>query len=225
MQRQYVLTAIAGILAASLVGIGEYLLHFDELARFTAGGYEFMSDISTTRATIGHFFGVFGATLYPIGCYHIYLMLRPANPRWAFSAFLIGSFGFMVGVVWIGSRASIATLAQLPESVEVMQLIELYVLRYETLLHVIRLTTLVLSIILIWLSLTGRSHYPKWMALFNPIGLIIANFVLFAVVPSVGKHTMPIALNVAFFIFFLISMPFAYQAQQTDACEARVEPS
>jgi len=176
MQRQYVLTAIAGILAASLVGIGEYLLHFDELARFTAGGYEFMSDISTTRATIGHFFGVFGATLYPIGCYHIYLMLRPANPRWAFSAFLIGSFGFMVGVVWIGSRASIATLAQLPESVEVMQLIELY-------------------------------------------------FVLFAVVPSVGKHTMPIALNVAFFIFFLISMPFAYQAQQTDACEARVEPS
>jgi len=214
MRQHLVLTAYAGIAAAILVGIGEYLLHFDDLARFSAGGYEFLSDIPVQRSTTGHFMGVFGATLYPIGCYHIYLMLRPANQQWAFIAFLVGSFGFIVGAVWIGSRASITTLAQLPDSVEAMQLIELYVLRYETLLQVIRITTLVLSIILIWLSLTGRSHYPKWMALLNPIGLIIANFMLFALAPSIGKHTMPIALNVAFFLFFTVSLPFAYKAQR-----------
>jgi len=212
----YVFTAIIGLIAACLVGAGEYLLHYDELARFTEGGYDFMRDIPADRSTLGHFIGVFGATLYPIGCYHIYLMLRPANHNWAFAAFLIGTFGFMVGVVWIGSRASVAALIQLPESAEISALIDLYELRYETLLQVIRITTLILSGITVWLVWTGRTYYPKWMVIFNPILLIIANFILFAVVPKIGKHTMPIALNVAFFIFFALSLCFAFVAQRRE---------
>lgn len=214
MRFRLMITGLLGLLAAVLVGVGEYLLHYDELARFTSGGYDFMRDIPHSRATLGHFFGVFGATLYPIGCYHIYLMLRPANERAAFSAFLVASFGFMVGVVWIGSRASAGALIQLPESPEIAGLLELYELRYETLLHVIRITTLILSIIIIWLALTGRSHYPKWISVFNPILLIVVNFILFLVVPSIGKHSMPIALNVAFFVFFVLSILCALRVRE-----------
>lgn len=213
MSQNLTITALAGLLAATLVGMGEYLLHYDALARFSEGGYDFMRGIATARTTTGHFLGVFGATLYPIGCYHIYQMLRPANQRWAFAVFLIGSFGFMVGVVWIGSRASISALMQLPASAEIAGLIDLYDLRYETLLQVIRITTLVISVIIVWLCLTGRSHYPKWMALFNPILMIIANFVLFVIAPAIGKHSMPIALNVAFFVFFALSLVFAIKAE------------
>ncbi len=212
MQRELILTGLAGLLASILVGIGEYLLHYDTLARFSVSGYEYMRGISATRSTFGHFLAVFGATLYPIGCYHIYLMLRPANQRAAFLAFAIAAFGFMLGVVWIGSRASVSALMQLPASPEVMNLIELYALRYETLLHVIRLTTLILSGIFVWLTLSMQSYYPRWMAIFNPIALILANFVLFLIAPSIGKHTMPIALNVAFFIFFALSLIFAFRA-------------
>lgn len=219
MNKHIATTAIAGIIAAVLVGVGEYLLHYDEQARFTSGGYDFMRGISASRSTIGHFLGVFGAALYPIGCYHIYQMLRPASSRWAFTAFLIGSFGFMVGVVWIGSRASISALVQLPETAEINHLISLYELRYETLLQVIRMTTLILSGIIIWLILTGRSYYSRWMAAFNPILLIVANFILFAFVPVIGKHTMPIALNVSFLVFFLLSLYFALKVlkQNKDA--------
>ena len=217
MPHKLTTTALIGLLAATLVGMGEYLLHFDAQARFTEGGYEFMRGISAARTTTGHFLGVFGATLYPVGCYHIFQMLRPANHRWAFAAFLIGSFGFMVGAVWIGSRASISALTQLPASAEIAALIDLYDLRYETLLQVIRFTTLVVSIIIIRLCLTGRSYFPRWMAIFNPILLIIANFILFAIAPSIGKHSMPIALNVAFFVFFALSLVFAVKAQKTNA--------
>ena len=206
-------TALLGLVAAMVVGTGEYLLHYDPLARFSAGGYDFMQGISANRTTFGLFFGVFGATLYPVGCYHIYLMLRPANKRWAFAAFLIGSFGFMVGAVWIGSRASVSALVQLPPSAEISGLIGLYELRYEPLLQVIRLTTLVLSVIFVVLALSGRSNYPRWMALFNPILLIIMSFVIFAVAPAIGKHMMPIALNIAFFVFFLLSLKFARQME------------
>jgi len=206
MKKQILVTGILGLLAAVFVGIGEYLLHYDPLARFSEGGFDYMQGIAAGRTSLGHFFGVFGATLYPVGCYHLYLMLRPAHQRAAFIVFLIGTFGFIVGAVWIGSRASISALMQLPETPEITTLISLYDLRYESLLSVVRIAVLGMSIIFVWLTLTGRSLYAKWMALFNPILLIVASFLVYLVAPQIGKHLMPIALNIAFFIFFSLSL-------------------
>ena len=206
MKNIIIVTGFIGLLASILVGIGEYLLHYDSLARFSEGGFGFLQGVDEQRTTIGHFFGVFGATLYLVGCYHIYLMLRPANKRVAQAAFFIGAFGFVVGAVWIGSRASISALMQWPITPEIAELIELYDLRYETLLTVVRITTLILSVLFIWLTLTGRSNYPRWMAIFSPIVLILASFLVYVIAPQLGKHLMPIALNVAFFIFFSLSL-------------------
>jgi len=202
----FLLTGVLGLIASMVVGAGEYLLHYDPLARFAEGGFGFMQGISAERTNLGHFLGVFGALLYPIGCYHLYLMLKPASKKWAFSAFVVGSMGFMVGVVWIGSRASISALMQLPQSAEIEALVALYDLRYETLLQVIRLTTLFLSVVFIVLILKGKTHYPKWMAIFNPILLIVGSFLVYLAAPQLGKHIMPIALNVAFFIVFSLSL-------------------
>jgi len=68
---------------------------------------------------------------------------------------------------------------------------------------------LALSVIYIWLTLTGRSHYPKWMAALNPILLILVSFIVYAVTPGLGKYLMPIALNVAFFVLFVASIMIA----------------
>jgi hypothetical protein len=190
-----------------LVGIGEFLLHFDSLARFSADGYGFMLEASDGRQTVGHFFGVLGAPLYVVGCWHIYLMLKPANQPLAFIGFLISAYGFMIGADWISSRASIGALVHFQESGgSIDDLVQLYELRYESLLTVIRITTVVLSLIFIYLVLTGRSHYQKWQALFNPIVLLVMNFVIYAISPAIGKYLMPIALNVAFGIFFTMSV-------------------
>ena len=56
--------------------------------------------------------------------------------------------------------------------------------------------------------LTGKSRYPKWMAATSPIVLLLMNFVIYAIAPSIGKYIMPIALNVGFSIFFLLSLIF-----------------
>ncbi len=212
MANKIYITGILGLLAAILVGVGEYALHYDPQARFAAGGFDFMKGISDVRSSTGHFIGVFGATLYSVGMFHIYLMLRPANEKAAFSAFIIGAFGCIVGGVWIGSRASISALMQIPETPEILHLIELYEFRYETLLNVTRITTLILSFIFIWLTISGRSNYPRWMAIFSPVLLIIMSFVIWIIVPVFGKHIMPIALNVAFFIFFSLSLFHARKA-------------
>jgi hypothetical protein len=201
------LTGYIGLIAAFLVGCGEFLLHFDPLARFSENGYDFMLAAPDTQQTIGHFIGVFSAPFYVIGCWHIYLMLKPANNKLALLLFFVGSYGFIIGGDWISSRASIGAIAHTQNlEMNLNSLIALYDVRYETLLSVIRITTLILSAGFIYLALTGRSNYQKWQALFNPIILLIGCFVIYLIDKNIGKYIMPIALNVAFFIFFTMSI-------------------
>ena len=200
------LTGLIGLLAAILVGTGEFLLHFDPQARFT--GYDFMADKPESELTAGHFFAVVGIPLYFVGMWHIAEMLKPAGEKLSRAFFLIGSFGFLYGAMWMSSRAMIGSVAHFPDLIKDTNLVSLYELRLETLLQVIRITTLIISIIYIKMVLTGRSRYPKWMAATSPIVLLLMNFVVYLIEPSIGKYVMPIALNVGFAAFFLLSLTF-----------------
>ncbi len=199
------ITGQIGLAAAILVGIGEFLLHYDKLARYT-DTFAFFEGVTRERATIGHFFGVLGAPLYVVGAIHIYLMLRPANEVAARVAGLVMAYACIVGAVWIGSRA---TAVELVAAGGVKEQLDLYELRYESLLQAVRAGVLGLSIIFIWLCLTGRSFYPRAMAILNPIFLIVVAFVIFFTVPAIGKYIMPIALNVSYFVMFLVSLRVA----------------
>ena len=200
------LTGILGLIGALICGTGEFLLHFDPQARFS--GYDFMADISEARLTAGHFFAVFGVPLYFVGVWHIAEMLRPAGAKLSKVLMIIGWIGFVYGAMWMSSRAMIGSIAHHPELIECTNLVELYELRLETLLQIIRITTLVISGIYIKMVLTGNSRYPKWMAATSPIVLLLMNFVIYLTVPSIGKYVMPIALNVGFSVFFLLSLTF-----------------
>jgi len=202
IRNMLLLTGLVGLLASIIVGIGEFLLHYDTLARYT-DTFTFFEGVTRERATIGHFFGVFGAPLYVVGAYHIYLMLRSANEIAARVAGLVMAYGCIVGAVWIGSRSS---AVELVAAGSIPQQLELYELRYENLLTVVRIAVLAVSVIFVWLCLTGRSLYPRAMAILNPISLIIVSFVIFFTVPSIGKYLMPIALNVAYFVMFSVSL-------------------
>ncbi|MEO9684877.1 MAG: DUF6796 family protein [Tateyamaria sp.] len=204
-KRLILITGQIGLLAAILVGIGEFLLHYDSLARYT-DTFAFFEGVTRERATVGHFFGVLGAPLYVVGAYHIYLMLRPAHETAARIGGLVMAYGCIVGAVWIGSRA---TAVELVAAGSVEDQLALYELRYESLLQIVRGAVLILSGIFIWLCLTGRSLYPRKMAVLNPIFLIIVSFVIFFTVPAVGKYVMPIALNVAYFVMFSVSLVVA----------------
>ena len=119
----------------------------------------------------------------------------------------------------MGSRASIGSLVHHADLINETALVGLYQLRYETLLQVIRVTTLILSGIYVYLVLTGRTRYPKWMAAVNPFVLILMSFLVFAIWKDVGKYVMPIALNVAFAIFFSCSLLFG------DTCQLETDES
>jgi len=69
-------------------------------------------------------------------------------------------------------------------------------------------TTLIISVIFIKMVLTGKTRYPKWMAATSPIVLLLLNFVIYLIAPAIGKYVMPIALNVGFTLFFILSLTF-----------------
>jgi len=214
--RNPVMTGLIGLLAAILVGAGEFMLHFDPLVRYTQG-FDFFQGVPESRATMGHFVAVFAVPLYVVGAWHINLMLRPASRFWAMAAFLIMAYGCIVGGVWIGSRATAGFLVNTLAEERLTPALALYELRYENLLSVVRVAVLLLSGIFVWLVLTGRSHYPRWVAVLNPIVLILASFLVFLAVPQIGQYLMPIALNVAYFIMFLVSTIIAARSNKEDA--------
>jgi hypothetical protein len=206
------ITGLLGLAAAIITGVGEFLLHYDSQARFT-DGLAFFQGISERRSNWGHVLGVMGPPLYALGAFHIFLMLKSANTRWAFILFGIMAYGCALGGVWMGSRASISAIVNAPQYAEFGNLVALYDLRYETILNVTRVAILLVSVIYIWLTATGRSSYPRWITFFNPILLLLASFVIWLVAPQVGKYMMPIALNIAFFIFFVLSLVFVKRQQ------------
>jgi hypothetical protein len=125
----------------------------------------------------------------------------------AFFGFLLCAYGFMIGADWISSRASIGALIHAQNlGANVDHLITLYQLRYENLLTVVRITTLATSVIFIYLAATGRSHYQKWQALLSPVVLLLLSFLTYFAIPTVGKYMMPIALNIGFGLFFIMSL-------------------
>lgn len=207
------ITGLFGLVAAGVTGTGEFLLHFDPQARFT-DGLAFFQGIGDQRTTIGHFLGVLGAPMYVVGAFHIYLMLKSSHAGLALTLFIVMAYGCALGGVWIGSRASISAIVNAPQYADLGHLVELYDLRYETLLNVTRVAILVISLIYIWLVAKGGSAYPRWMAFANPIVLLLLSFVVYLLAPAVGKYLMPIALNVGFTIFFCLSLFFVRQQAQ-----------
>ena len=207
------LTGILGLIGAFFCGTGEFLLHFNPGLltpdpQVKTSAYEFMAKFSEQRLTAGHFFAVIAVPLYFVGVWHIGEMLRPAGQKLSTVFKFIGWYGFLYGAMWMSSRAMIGSIAHHPDLIADTNLVGLYELRLESLLQVIRITTLIISGIYIKMVLTGKTRYPKWMAATSPIVLLIISIALFFVAPRIGIYTMPIALNVGFSIFFVLSLIF-----------------
>lgn len=202
------LSGLIGLLAALLVGGGEFLLHYSSDGYNNRLPYHFMKSLSRRRLIVGHFLAVLAAPLYLVGYWHIYKMLAPAGGVLPTLTVLVGGYGFIIGAVWIGSRALIASIIQTPKAIP--SLIADYQLYSESLLQIIRITTVVMSLGFIYLVWQGTTFYPPWMAIFNPLFLLILAFLSYAWAPSVGKYVIPIAMNVAYAIFFMLSLIIAF---------------
>lgn len=204
---------LVGLLASMLVGSAEFSLHFIPTLDYGGSEYEFFVGASTAWLGYGHFVAIFSAPLYFAGYWHLFQRLKPAPATPRLLLMVLGIYSFAVGSVWIGSRVYLAILIQAldvamtDESRALLAgLLETASFYNETILIGLRAGILALSAVFVWLVATGQTSYPRWFAALNPIFLVIVCFLVYFAVPSIGGYLMPIAMNVAHFILFGVSL-------------------
>ncbi|WP_299778880.1 DUF6796 family protein [uncultured Formosa sp.] len=209
MRGKIFLAGLFGLLASSIVGIGEFFLHYSPQIIGNADNYQFFQFVSRDHLITGHFLTVFAIPFYFVGYYHIYKMLEHGNKKLAAIVFGLGVFAFTIGGFWITSRAFLGTIVHLQNDIDAniyQKILDNYTLISESLVQVLRVIILLLSIFFSITILKGGTYYKKWMAIFNPIVLLLFVFAIYFIAPQIGKYIAPIAMNVVHFILFSLSL-------------------
>jgi len=198
--RNYRWAGWLGLLATIIVGLGETLLQFNPAANVAdQTGYVFFADIPTWRLTWGHFLAVCGAPLYIAGYAWLAYMIRPAGSKRAGWFFALGAMAFMIGAVWIGQRAFIATAVQADLG---PTLLARFKDLHEPLAHILRGLVLLISGLWVWAVWSRHTSFPRRIALAAPIVPLSVIFGLYSSGLNLGDYVFPAAMNVAHFILF-----------------------
>ncbi|MEP6342428.1 MAG: DUF6796 family protein [Maricaulaceae bacterium] len=202
------LAGIAGCLGAILVGIGEFSLQFTLKGGIEdVSDYLYFNDVTAERLSFGHFIAVLSAPLYMLGYWHLSKKLEPAGPKQAKAFFLIGAYAFAVGTAWIGQRFFLgATVHEIAAGQDIKPLLTLFSEHNEPFVNVLRVAMVIVSILWIKLILSGKSAFPKWMAIFSPIALLALMATLYFTGTKIGLYVFPVAMNAAHFIVFALAM-------------------
>ncbi|NOR28887.1 MAG: hypothetical protein GQ540_10225 [Lutibacter sp.] len=218
--KQLYIFGILGFIGAIGVGVGEFLLHYSPNGIGYDGiNFEFFNQVSLSRLTLGHFVAVSFVPFYIAGYYHLYLVFKQYNPKIAMGIFSLGIIAFMIGGMWISSRAQLGylvhSIAKFPNDAALQSLIEVYKNHAEILVKSLRIWVAAISVLFVIPILKGNTIYPKWMAIFNPIVILLSVLVIYTIAPSIGFIIGPIAMNVVHFIVFGLSLIIIRTKQKT----------
>lgn len=202
------LAGLAGCLGAILVGIGEFSLQFTPNGGIEdVKDYLYFNDVSADRLSFGHFLAVLAAPLYILGYWHLSKKLEPAGPKQAKAFFLIGAYAFAVGTAWIGQRFFLAsTVHEIAAGQDLKHLLTIFSEHNEPFVNVLRVAMAAVSVIWIKLILSGKTAFPKWMAIFSPIVLLATMATLYFTGTKIGLYVFPVAMNATHFIIFALAM-------------------
>lgn len=202
------LAGLAGCLGAILVGIGEFSMQFTPNGGIEdVKDYLYFNNVSAERLSFGHFIAVLSAPLYMLGYWHLSKKLEPAGPKQSKAFFLIGAYAFAVGTAWIGQRFFLGTTVhEIAAGQDLKPLLTTFSEHNEPFVNVLRIAMLLVSILWIKLILTGKTAFPKWMAIFSPIALLATMATLYFTGTKIGLYVFPVAMNAAHFIVFALAM-------------------
>ncbi len=217
-------TGWIGLIAALLVGLGEYCLQYTPNGGIEdVKDYLYFNDISAARLSAGHFIAVLAAPLYLVGYWHLGKNLEPAGKTLAGAFFCIGAYSFVIGTAWIGQRFFIAsTVHEIAAGTAIQGQLALFSEHNEPFVNVLRVAMLLVSVIWIKQVLTGRTNYPRWMALFSPIVLLATMFALYFFGTKIGLYVFPVAMNATHFVIFALSLLTTRKLSKSEPAASRM---
>jgi Family of unknown function (DUF6796) len=243
------LTGIAGIVASLCWTLGDALLlgtrvTADEYpiltiyagstgmaSRVVQSGVQFFGS-SPNRLAAGALVAVLTTPLYLAGVWHIYLALKPAGKWSSVGPLLLLTSGFAFAPFVHGSFYYIAELVKLLPLVDTTA-------RAHVLDTATRATTVlfgtyaVLALVTIagfvWMIVTvarGRTLYPRWIAIANPIVLMIIGSLLDRVLPDpLALWLEGAGLSLGMLFFFSLSLALLWNERGVAAMQPTLKPA
>lgn len=222
------------ILVLSLLGITSVLItiisDFILLGKpnsafdFLMLGTKSMWDISSLRLTIGAFIGVVILPFQLFGLVPVYYALKPAGKILPVMTIILNAHTLLMGVAFHISYAFIGSgwnhYYEENASLNTSALVNQFDFYWMLLAIIMFCDLLFCSIVYVIVVLKGKTLFPKWMAIFNPMGIIIMTFPLvFAIPYPVGGYVGPAYLNISTMIFFILTLTVGYKKmKQKNLC-------
>jgi hypothetical protein len=167
------LCGIAGILGALATGLGDLL--YNHIPGSKQMLYEKMSTFPQKRLVTAGILGLIGSWLYLFSVFHLYYVFLSVGNLFALAvsiSFALVAIAYGVAhasYYAIGSAANIARDNQL----DIESAGKLGEALFSKIVLVTYIPVLVVSLLMLYGVISGRSAYPRWMALFLPIVLYL----------------------------------------------------
>lgn len=173
-------------------------------------GMEKMVALPSQRLVRGGLLGVFVAPLLLAGYWQVYQGLLPAGVGWALPPIVLFVCALVVGAFVHGSFIYLGEYVKALDRLDADHqplLLEMIARHRKVMVITYGFLSACLLLASIWyliLVATGRTSFPQWMALVNPVTAFIAWTLVKRILPSrIRDWTEGAGFNIAFMIFFV----------------------
>jgi hypothetical protein len=204
------LAGIVGIITAIALSVSDISLLYS-----SSGGYESDATLITTpmwRLLLGHYLGVLMLPFFLVAVWHLYEGLKSGGPWLSIPVAALLGYVAAAGGAFHGSVAGLALIAQAgvgasPETQTVLTRLLANAHQFvEPLQAVVFLAGFAGSVWLAAALLSGRTAYPRWFLLANPVLVHAVLFASYLLTPNpVSTLLLPATASLSLLILFGLS--------------------
>lgn len=213
--------SVLGIIGVLITIVSDLILlgrPINAISFFKLGmGTENMANVAQWRITLGSILGVVVLPLQIAGLITVYQGLKTAGKVLPLVAVITDIHALIMGVAFHISYAFIGSGWKLYYEMGsgnqiASQLVKQFAFYWKLLIIIMAAEILFASIVYVFLILKGNTLYPRWMAILNPVCVLLFLFPIIYIAPApVGGFIAPTYMNLSTMVFFIFSTVVIYK--------------
>ena len=211
---------VVAVLAGLVNAIGDFALRGGpSTVAGSALTLESLADVPHASIRLGSLLGSLAMPLWILGLGPVFVGLRRAGPWLASVCVLLFGYGVCAGAAYHGAYVAygsgLALHADHPETEGVAEHLSHLLGYHDTLLSIMTPPWIAASVLFVVLVATGRSSFPRWMAVTSPI-LVPISVSLAATLPApFGGVVRPALGSLIWSAFFALALRFTWDGPES----------
>lgn len=209
---------VVSICAVLLTIISDFILigRPNSAYSFLKLGTESMGTLEQWRITIGTFIGVVVLPFQIAGLASVYQGLKPAGKIMPLIVVITNAHAIIMGVAFHVSYAFIGSGWKLHYEMgpnkTTTQIVDRFDFYWKIIVIIMFVELLFSSIVYVAIIIRRKTLFPKWMAILNPLCILIFIFPIILILPyPIGGFIAPACFNIATMIYLIFSTYIIYK--------------